>query len=75
MSENTYNLRNKNPFKLAKVRTVNNGIETISYRGPKTWDLVPKNVKHSKDLSEFKRKIKKMETRRMQMPTMQKLRM
>ena len=58
LSENTYNLRNKNPFQLPRVISVNNGTETISYRGPRTWDLVPNNIKTSKNLSEFKTKIK-----------------
>ena len=58
MSENTYDLRNKNPFKLANVRSINNGIETFYYRGPKTWNLLPNNIKNSKNLLEFKRKIK-----------------
>ena len=44
---------------LPKARTENNGIETIRYRGPKTWHLVPIEIKNSKTLSEFKTKIKK----------------
>ena len=51
-------LRNKNDFEIPKVRTVNNGIETIRYRGPITWDLVPNDIKQSKSLSEFKEEIK-----------------
>ena len=37
-----YNLRNENNFKSSNVHTVYYGTETISYRGPKTWELVPK---------------------------------
>ena len=55
---NLQNLRNDKDWEIPKVRTVNNGIETIRYRGPKTWDLVPKEIKTSKSLSEFKIKIK-----------------
>ena len=55
---NPYNLRNNNPFKCENVHTVYNGTETLSYRGPKTWALVPENIKQSKSLSEFKAKIK-----------------
>ena len=55
---NPQNLRNDKDFQIQKARTVNNGVETIRYRGPKTWDLVPKEIKESKSLSEFKRKIK-----------------
>ena len=52
------NLRNNNVWDIPKVRTVNNGIETIRYRGPITWDLVPPKIKDSKNLSEFKARIK-----------------
>ena len=57
-SINPYNLRNANDFKTSNVHTVHNGTETITYRGPKTWSLVPENIKNSKSLSEFKAKIK-----------------
>ena len=53
------NLRKEEGFEIPKVRTVNNGIETIRYRGPITWDLIPKDIQQSKSLSEFKTKIKK----------------
>ena len=55
---NLQNLQNEKDWEIPKVRTVNNGIETIRYRGPKTWDLVPNEIKTSKSLSEFKIKIK-----------------
>ena len=57
--DNSQNLRNHRDFDIPKVRTVNNGIETIRYRGPITWDLVPNNIKESNSLFEFKEKIKK----------------
>ena len=57
-SSNPYNLRNKNPFKGHNVRTVYYGTETISFRGPKTWALVPAEIKASKSLEEFKSKVK-----------------
>ena len=44
---NPYNLRNKNPFKGSNVHTVYNGTETISFRGPKTWAIVPEKIKTS----------------------------
>ena len=51
-------LRNNNEWEMPKVQTVNNGIETIRYRGPFTWNLVPNEIKKSKSLSIFKMKIK-----------------
>ena len=56
-----YDLRNMNSFEPTNRRTVFHGTETISYRGPKTWALVPDEIKHSKSLSEFKAKIRKWE--------------
>ena len=54
--------RGKQEWVPPKVRTVNKGIETIRYRGPKTWELVPTKIKISKSLSEFKIKIKDWKT-------------
>ena len=58
-STNTYNLRNKKPFAGSNIRTVYYGTETISFRGPKTWTLVPEEIKASDTIEEFKAKIKK----------------
>ena len=33
--------RGKRDFVIPKVETVNRGTETIRYRGPLTWDMVP----------------------------------
>ena len=54
----TYELRSENPFQTQNVRTVSNGTETIRFRGPKTWAIVPLDIKNSISLNEFKRKIK-----------------
>ena len=56
-----YNLRNLNPFQSTKVNTVFNGTETIAFRGPKVWGMVPEDIKNSASLSEFKSKIKNWE--------------
>ena len=55
---NIYDFRNKRCWEPTNVRTVHYGTETISYRGPKTWDMVPQNIKDSLSLAEFKSKIK-----------------
>ena len=66
-----FNLRNKNNFRATNVSSVFNGTETnvssvfngtetISFRGPKTWILVPDEIKNSQTL-EFRTKIKKWE--------------
>ena len=41
----TYELRSENPFQTQNVRTVSNGTETIRFRGPKTWAIVPLDIK------------------------------
>ena len=58
LSTNIYNLRNKPQFKTSNVHTVSHGTETISFRGPKTWAIVPDIIKQSKTLDSFKRNIK-----------------
>ena len=55
---NSYNLRKNPSFKTENIRTTYYGTETLMYRGPKTWELVPINIKQSTTLKEFKRKIK-----------------
>ena len=57
-STNPYNLRNAPDFGTSNVHTVYNGTETISFRGPKTWSLVPEQIKNATSLLEFKTKIK-----------------
>ena len=54
-----YDLRNDCNWVCSNIRTVYNGTETISFRGPKTWNLLPENIKESKSLREFKIKVKK----------------
>ena len=57
--DNIHYLRNKGCWEMPKARTVNYGIETIRYRGPKVWDLLPSDIKESDSLSSFKVNIKK----------------
>ena len=54
----SYNLRNNIPFQSSNVNTVYYGTETLSFRDPKTWALVPEGIKYSKILTEFKAKIR-----------------
>ena len=51
-------LRTQRLWKVPNVRTVKYGTETMRYIGPKTWDILPKSIKLSKSLTEFKRKVK-----------------
>ena len=45
-------------FKSRSVRTVFNGEESLSYLGPKIWELLPPHLKEEKDLKTFKISIK-----------------
>ena len=56
---NSHDLRNKRYWESSNVRTVHYGTETIKYRGPKTWEMVPNFIKESTSILEFKTKIKK----------------
>ena len=59
--ENTPNFRNERDgdWVIPRTRTVNYGLETIRYRGPVTWNLVPNEIKLSETLESFKTKIVK----------------
>ena len=57
-NDSSHELRNNRNWEITKVRTVLYGTETIRCRGPKTWEIVPKEIKEAKTLTEFKAKIK-----------------
>ena len=52
-----YNMRIEKDFESQNIKTVYKGRETISYRGPIIWKLIPDNIKCSKSLIEFKANI------------------
>ena len=54
-----YSLRKEKIWENSNVHTVQWGIETITYRGPKIWDLVPTEIQKSLNLNIFKAKIKR----------------
>ena len=55
---NTYSLRNNRIWSTHNVRTVNYGTETLSFRGPKMWEILPDYIKEAKSYNEFKNKVK-----------------
>ena len=57
-TNNQYNLRNRPDFITPQVHSVFHGTESISYLGPKIWDVVPEEFKHKKSLNSFKESIK-----------------
>ena len=56
LSQNPYELRNKNICKTENIHTVFYGSGTVSFRGPKTWALTPDNSKNNKTFSHSKNK-------------------
>ena len=54
-----YNLRRHAEIRVPLTRTVYHGSESISYLGPKTWDILPTSFKEVVSLDCFKKLIKK----------------
>ena len=57
-SMNLVNLRNMPSFQTSNIKSVYKGSETISFRGPQIWSILPDEIKNAKTLDEFKSKIK-----------------
>ena len=51
-----YNFRRNDTLQRRRVNSVRQGTESVSFLGPKIWDLVPSDIKLSQSLSIFKRK-------------------
>ena len=51
--------RGHSEWVIPRVKKVNTGLETIRYRGPKTWELIPDEIKNCISLDLFKEKIRK----------------
>ena len=58
IKNNYRRLRSNNNFETSNVKSVYFGTETLSFRGPKTWSLVPNDIRNASSLNEFKRRIK-----------------
>ena len=54
-----YNLRQDVSFRSYNVKTVLYGTETLSYLGPKIWNLVPSDIRDGVTEPIFRQKIKK----------------
>ena len=54
-----YNLRQDVSFRSYNVKTVLYGTETLSYLGPKIWNLVPSDIRDCATEPIFRQKIKK----------------
>ena len=54
----TKEMRDERSWQVPKVRTVGYGTESIRYRGPATWELIPEDIRKSESLIKFKEEIK-----------------
>ena len=55
---NTCNVRNFQEFEAERKRTVYFGLETISYRSPQLWSLLPEHMRQLNSLDQFKRSVR-----------------
>ena len=51
--------RNKINFKSSNFNSVRYGIDSLTYLGPKIWNIAPEDLKKSESLNVFESKIKK----------------
>ena len=56
---NVYDFRNPSEFARRNIRSVFNGTESISFLGPKIWDIALNELKQLETANAFKRGIKK----------------
>ena len=56
--ENPYNLRHVSEFSRPMINSVYHGTESISFLGPKIWDILPEKLKNIETLEVFKKEIK-----------------
>ena len=54
----SHDLRVQRSWEISKVRTVHYGTETVRFRGPKIWEMLPTDIKDSNTLQEFKFRVK-----------------
>ena len=69
---NCYNTLNVLIFSKTHVKTVRHGSQTMSYIGPKIWELISKEIQQITTLNEFKAEIK-IGIKKLCLPTLQNL--
>ena len=53
-----YNMRNYSYFAMPRAKTVNHGLESLSYIGAELWDSIPSHMTEIDSINEFKHVIK-----------------
>ena len=59
LSKNCVNLRHQPIFETFNVKSVYYGTETVSFRGPQIWSIIPDSIKQAETLFKFQSEIKK----------------
>ena len=54
-----YNLRNQTDFVIPQVKSVNHGLESVRFLGPKLWKSLPNDLKNKESVDSFKTAIKR----------------
>ena len=50
-----YNLRSQIDFTTVPVSIVNNSLKSLRYLGPKMWNIIPPDIRNSRNIKEFTR--------------------
>ena len=57
--ESSFSLRNQQTFTTRPIHTVHYGSNSLSYLGPKIWEMIPSDVKNLRTVKDFKFVIKR----------------
>ena len=57
--ESHYNLMRSNDFRIPSIRTVYHDSKSISFLGPKIWNILPDEITRQTSLNSFKKSVKK----------------
>ena len=60
-NEQHCDLRKNSQFTISPIRTVHHGSESISFLGPKIWNILPDRMENANNIKAFKMQIKKKE--------------
>ena len=53
-----YSLRSQTDFSFPQVKSVNYSLKALRYFGLKIWNIIPNDIKNSRALREFPKKVK-----------------
>ena len=56
---NTFNLRNFQEFVTKRERALKMGLETLKYRSPQLWSILPEKLRQINSLVQFKESVRK----------------